>query len=348
MILLRLIDVDDFPAQSLPNMRNEDKLWLLQEMEAGLGSLRQTGPFTYAQLQQRYTNQEIGGNTLCFSKKHMYWEGCWRPLREYFPCFEVDGPPDPSVTVATPPAKDTTAKPALESDQARAAAVADFLQGYENRHPGHPARPASKPKTPGEQTLCFVHTPAGSHGPHVMRTIKTMWDTGVLTADATVTWENSGEPIQLAALMLPQASNPIPQALPKREASKEAEIAPIPLWLKLAIVAFSIWLFLGTRLSDSLDGAIDEFRASHSFGSAGISKAIWRSKVPNTQTGRLSGMMICKKADLIDEVGEPDSSEIIGDQIYLSWECSDGTMQIVCNAIGYDPGGTVIGHINSN
>jgi len=46
-----------------------------------------TGPFTYTELQQRYTANEINGNTLCYPKSFFGAAG-WRPLSYYFPDFQ--------------------------------------------------------------------------------------------------------------------------------------------------------------------------------------------------------------------------------------------------------------------
>ena len=47
----------------------------------------ETGPFKFAQLQQRYANGEIEGDVLCFPKT-VFGALSWRPLRYYFPEFD--------------------------------------------------------------------------------------------------------------------------------------------------------------------------------------------------------------------------------------------------------------------
>ncbi len=55
--------------------------WMLLEGHS------ETGPFKFAQLQQRYANGEIQGDVLCFPKT-VFGALSWRPLRYYFPEFD--------------------------------------------------------------------------------------------------------------------------------------------------------------------------------------------------------------------------------------------------------------------
>jgi|688.fasta_scaffold176179_3 hypothetical protein len=63
-------------------MSPKEKAWFLLENE------RQTGPFTYAQLVQRYAKREIHGNSLCFPYSFLgflgFGESSWKTLRHYF------------------------------------------------------------------------------------------------------------------------------------------------------------------------------------------------------------------------------------------------------------------------
>lgn len=92
-------------------MRNEDKSWLLIEADY------ETGPFTFAQLQQRYLANEIGGNTLSYPKGLFFGATEWRPLRHYFPAFQRDVkstvPPVPPVP---PNANSNRPGPAFQRD----------------------------------------------------------------------------------------------------------------------------------------------------------------------------------------------------------------------------------------
>lgn len=62
-------------------MTPKEKSWLLIESNS------ETGPFTYAQLQQRYANDEIHGDLLCYPKT-FFGTFSWRPLHHYFPEFD--------------------------------------------------------------------------------------------------------------------------------------------------------------------------------------------------------------------------------------------------------------------
>ena len=68
-------------------MTPKEKPWLLMEGNS------QTGPFTYAQLQQRYANREINGDNICFPDT-LFGASSWHPLRHYFPEFDRTKPQD--------------------------------------------------------------------------------------------------------------------------------------------------------------------------------------------------------------------------------------------------------------
>jgi len=53
------------------------------------------------------------------------------------------------------------------------------------------------------------------------------------------------------------------------------------------------------------------------------------------------------KAALFAALGEPDSIQVLGKDAYLSWSCSDGMIQVVCNAIAFNAVGQIIGAVNS-
>lgn len=90
-------------------MRNEDKLWFLLERRRDESKTIETGPYTFRQLQERYTLEEIGGNTLCFSKKHLYYDGCWQPLLKHFACFsrEVECEKESTIPPSVPLSHDS-------------------------------------------------------------------------------------------------------------------------------------------------------------------------------------------------------------------------------------------------
>jgi len=84
-------------------MRNEEKLWLLSDSRG-----YESGPFTFAQLQERYAAHEINGDVLCMPKGFLAASG-WKPLSNYFPDFKggdvshiaVSVQPQGSTTLAT-------------------------------------------------------------------------------------------------------------------------------------------------------------------------------------------------------------------------------------------------------
>jgi hypothetical protein len=81
-----------------------------------------------------------------------------------------------------------------------------------------------------------------------------------------------------------------------------------------------------------------------------LAKDQWIAAVANTgyanrQTLLSSRQLGIKKDILFAAVGNPDSSQTIGENVFLYWECRDGTIQVDCNLGGYGSG-IVMGHVN--
>jgi hypothetical protein len=75
------------------------------------------------------------------------------------------------------------------------------------------------------------------------------------------------------------------------------------------------------------------------------SKAEWLSKVPNSQSVRITRQVVCKKSELFSAVGNPVKTQSVGDSVYLYWGCSDGEIQLECNAISYNGADMIVGNI---
>ena len=72
----------------------------------------------------------------------------------------------------------------------------------------------------------------------------------------------------------------------------------------------------------------------------------WISKVPNAEMAKMARQLACSKKALFKAVGSPSKTQTIGDDLYLYWSCSDGQIQVKCNAPIYNAGDQVVGNIN--
>jgi GYF domain 2 len=113
-------------------------------------------------------------------------------------------------------------------------------------------------------------------------------------------------------------------------------------WLALAIVGGII--FTISHLGNLVSG--DGERSSPATQPR-ISKDNWWQKA-NPVRGYPQGTRYINagKSAFFRAVGKPDHSSTIGSELYLSWDCSDGMIQIDCSSDLYEASGLILGNIN--
>jgi hypothetical protein len=77
-------------------------------------------------------------------------------------------------------------------------------------------------------------------------------------------------------------------------------------------------------------------------------KAAWKAKLGSrNQVFAVTGTTIqMTKSDFIQLMGEPDRTETLNGQSYWYYECSDGTVQIECQAAAVNAAGIIQGQVN--
>jgi hypothetical protein len=79
-------------------------------------------------------------------------------------------------------------------------------------------------------------------------------------------------------------------------------------------------------------------------------RAEWAAKAagagPNGQMVALGKLVIGRDA-LFRAVGQPSSSEDVGNDVHLYWKCADGTVQVVTQRAFFNVQGVIAGQINN-
>ncbi len=94
------------------------------------------------------------------------------------------------------------------------------------------------------------------------------------------------------------------------------------------------------RLHAALTGGVPEVNPKRS---SNLTKGQWKAAISDLVVG---GQLYCKTDRLFAVVGKPDKTQTVGDKVYLYWECSDGEIQAVCSATGYNYSGLAFGKVN--
>jgi len=107
-----------------------------------------------------------------------------------------------------------------------------------------------------------------------------------------------------------------------------------------AVVAVIVWLAWPDPDSSRISGnAVSQLPT----------RAEWTQKVAAGPNGQLVqfGNLLVGRDDLYRAVGPPSNTEMIGTDVYLYWQCADGTVQVVAPRSAFEVQGVVTGRINT-
>jgi hypothetical protein len=179
-------------------------------------------------------------------------------------------------------------------------------------------------QNPPPDALCKVRNADREDGPFLPEQIRHMWKAGQIKADATYTFDALGEWFPVQNIMKPPAQR---VASPNSDKPKRSPVA-------IALFAAGVALF-------AVFSAINSPSSKRTVPEQ-ITKSEWRSRVQGIRFGQI----YTTKSALVSAVGEPSQTQTVGNSTYLYWNCSDGTIQVVCNRGAFDAGGQIIGTLN--